>query len=444
MSAPPVIQGIIQATDPAFAVTPDRPLPAQTQVVVVGGGVVGVSAALTLANRGVPVVLLEKGRIAGEQSSRNWGWIRNQRRDLREIPLMLAAQSLWRRYGEQADRDFGLREKGIAYLALTEAEMAAHESWLDEARGFQLRSRLLTPSDAGAMIGQDGARFAGGILTPTDLHAEPALAVPALARLAASAGAAVFEGCAVRALDMAGGQVQGVVTEHGRIAAARVIYAGGAWSRTFLENMGLSLPQLAIRSQAVRTAPVDLGTAGPVGTSLGSIRPRADGGVTIGRSHSGRFDIIPAAFRHFRAFAPHAWAHRRTMKLRLGREFFGALGRQRWDPDQFSPFEAARILDPVPDAGVVKGICRSAQEIFPQLRGVPVLQAWGGMIDVMPDELPVIGALTGAPGLILATGMSGHGFGLGPGAGHLAADLATGAEPIADPAPFSPARFDRS
>ncbi len=434
----------VPGTNPVFAHGPDRPLPPSAEVVVIGGGVVGVTAALTLADRGIPVVLCEKGRIAGEQSSRNWGWIRNQGRDIREIPLMLQAQNLWRRHAAQLDADIGLREKGITYLALTENDMARHEAWLQETRGFQLSSRLLSSDEATARAGPGAGRFLGGIETPTDMHAEPALAVPGLAQLAAKTGARIFESTAVRTIERGGGRVTAVITEHGRINCKSVILAGGAWSRTFLENMGLSLPQLAIRSQAFRTGPVDPPSPGPVGTSRASFRPRRDGGVTIGRSHAGRFDIIPAAFTHFRSFLPHAVAHWRTLKIRFGPEFFGALGRHRWRADQLSPFETARVLDPTPHPGIIDGIYREAVDVFPWLKGVPVAEAWGGMIDVMPDEVPVIGSPDGLEGLVLATGLSGHGFGLGPGIGHLASDLATGAEPIADPKPFSPDRFRRS
>ena len=415
----------------------------QVDVVVIGGGVVGVTAALTLADRGVSVALCEKGRIAGEQSSRNWGWIRNQRRDPKEIPLMLEAQTLWRQMAARLQTDIGLRQNGIAYLALTEAEMAEHESWLKDISGLQLTSRLLSSSEADTVVGQDGRRFYGGIHTPSDMHAEPALAVPALAHLAVKVGAQIFEQTAVRGLDLVAGKIGGVVTEHGRIACPSIIFAGGVWARPFLENMGLSLPQLAVRSQAMRSAPVATASRCPVGTSGGSIRPRRDGGVTIGRSYSARFDIIPAAFTHFNAFLPHARAHWQRMKFRFGSEFFGALGRNRWNLDQMSPFETARVLDPQPDPSIINSIRNEAAGIYPQLRDVPILECWGGMIDVMPDELPVIGAPVGGGGMILATGLSGHGFGLGPGVGHLAADLAMGRVPIVDARPFSPTRFER-
>ncbi len=427
---------------PEFAPGPERLLPEAAEIVVIGGGVAGVSAALLLAEWGVPVLLCEKGRIAGEQSSRNWGWIRIQGRDLREIPLMLESQALWRRFAGQSSVDFGLRQKGIAYVAEDEEELAGHEAWLASVRQFQLGSRMLSPAEVDARIGQSERRFAGGLLTPSDMHAEPARAVPALARLAAAAGAAIFEQTAVRTLERAGGQVAGVVTERGTVRCRSVILAGGAWCRPFLENMGHALPQLAVRSQALRTAPAPPIAPGPVGARLGSVRPRLDGGYTVGRTQTARFDLIPAAFAHFRAFLPLYRDRWRVMQLRFGSEFFGALGRHRWRADQLSPMEQARTLDPAPDARILDGILRDARGVYPQLRGVPAVEGWGGMIDVSPDEVPLLGPVAGIEGLTLATGLSGHGFGLGPGIGLLAAQLAAGRAPAADPAPFAVDRFD--
>jgi len=424
-----------------FAPREGRPIPPRADVVVIGGGVVGVSAALTLADRGYSVALCEKGRIAGEQSSRNWGWIRMQGRDPREIPLMIEAQTLWRQYAARLPEEIGLRQNGVAYLALEEAELARHAAWLDVARPYQLASRLLTPAEAAARAGQENGRFAGGIFMPSDMHAEPALAVPALARLAARQGAAIFEHTAVRAVERSAGRISGVVTEHGTIACERVILAGGVWARPFLENMGLSLPQLAIRAQAFRTTPVEPFLEGPLGTGPASIRPRADGGLTIGRTGAARFDLVPAAFAHVRPFLPLIRERWRILKLRAGPEFFGALGRHRWAPDQMSPFETMRVFDPAPDRALARDTLRAAARMFPRIAGARIAEMWGGMIDVMPDEVPAIGTPRGADGLVLATGLSGHGFGLGTGVGVLAADLATGAPPVVDPAPFSPDRF---
>src|ERR1700752_2076398 len=101
--------------------------PARADVVVVGGGIVGVSAALHLAKKGVSVVVCEKGRIAGEQSSRNWGWCRTMGRDADEIPLAIESLRLWRGMNERTGRETGFRQPGIVYLCETEKEMAERE-----------------------------------------------------------------------------------------------------------------------------------------------------------------------------------------------------------------------------------------------------------------------------------------------------------------------------
>ncbi|RMH53083.1 MAG: FAD-binding oxidoreductase [Alphaproteobacteria bacterium] len=424
-----------------FSPPPARPLPERVDVAIVGGGIVGVTAALALAGWGHSVALFEKGRIGCEQSSRNWGWIRAQGRDLREMPLMLEAQAMWPRLAAESGEDFGLTRGGATYLALTEAEMAGHVAWFEAARPFQMATRLLSAREADALAGQDAPRFRGGIHTETDMHAEPGPAIAALARLAARRGVAIYEATAVRVLDMAAGRSCGVVTEHGRVGAEAVMLAGGAWCRPFLENAGLSLPQLAVRSQALRTSPGPRLAPGVIGATPASIRPRRDGGYTVGRTGVAGFDIIPAAFTHFRAFVKLMRDRPGLVRLSLGRAFFGPLGRHRWGADDRSPFEDARILDPSPDPAVLRGIMTGLASAYPPLAGLRMVQGWGGMIDVTPDEIPVIGPVARLPGLILATGLSGHGFGLGPGAGRLAAEIATGRAPLVDPAPFAPARF---
>jgi glycine/D-amino acid oxidase-like deaminating enzyme len=112
--------------------------------------------------------------------------------------------------------------------------------------------------------------------------------------------------------------------------------------------------------------------------------------------------------------------------------------------DEPSPFEAMRVMDPEPDAKLLDDVLASARELYPQLAGARAVETWAGMIDVMPDETPVIDHVAAAPGLVLATGLSGHGFGLGPGVGALAAQLATGERTIVDPSGFALSRFERS
>jgi len=415
--------------------------PFSTGVVIIGGGVAGVCASLFLAEAGIATVLCEKGRIAGEQSSRNWGWIRKQGRDFKELPLMIESALLWERIVSELDEDIGFRKGGSTYLASSVAQLEQRKVWLDKARDFGVDSVLLNSQQTDKLLDQDTKLFTGALHTPSDAYAEPALAVPAIARLAKHKGVTILENTAVRTLIRDAGRVCGVVTENGPIRADGVILAGGIWSRSLLENEGTNFPQLAIRSSALRTSPApQIGTS-TFGTPDASIRRRLDGGYTIGRTHAATFDIIPASLQHFGAFLPVVKKRWKILKLSLGTSFFGPLGYHRWNAEQASPFESVRTMDPKPDPQLLDKIMKSAREQYPQLSQSRPIQTWAGMIDVMPDEVCTVGELPELPGLVLATGLSGHGFGMGPGVGMLAAQLISGKTPLTDPECISPIRF---
>lgn len=418
-------------------------VPARTGVVVVGGGIIGASTALFLARKGIPVALCEKGHIAGEQSSRNWGWCRKMGRDPREAALAIEAVRLWGEMNALTQAETGFRRCGIVYLCKTQDDLAKREAWLDQVgQPHQLDTRMLSRGELADVIPGLAGEWLGGLYTPSDGRAEPQKAAPAIAEAARSAGAAIIAGCAVRAVETAGGRVAGVVTEKGRIACESVVLAGGVWSRLFCGNLGLRLPQLKVMSSVMRTEKLD---GGPEVSASGfgfGIRKRLDGGYNIASWSGNLFDITPDAFVFFRDFLPSLQLQWRQLRVRVGRKFVEEWRVPRkWSPDEATPFEKVRVLDPPPYEPILRQAREHATAAFPVLRAVRVAESWGGVIDATPDGVPVISAVDALPGFFIATGFTGHGFGIGPGAGRLMADLVTGDSPIVDPTPFRYSRF---
>ncbi len=433
-------------TFPIRADSPARftgPLPEAADVVVIGGGVIGVMTAWFLAGRGVRVVLCEKGRIAGEQSSRNWGWVRQQGRDPAELPLMIEALSIWKGLEAEVGADLGFRQTGVLYLANTARDTARHEAWMVHARAHGLDTRLLSRGEVQAML-PNAAGWVSGLLTPSDARAEPWIAVPSIAGALAARGAAIREDCAVRALDIVGGRVAGVMTEAGRIRADRVVLAGGAWSSLLARAHGVTLPQLSVRATVAATEPLPEVWPGAAADRHFAFRRRADGGYTLAPGHFHEFFIGPDAFRHL-------WPFRTQIRADIsGTRFLPAAPRhypdawgtkRRWAADEESPFERMRVLDPAPNRAEVERLRTRFGAAFPALGKPRVRTAWAGMIDTMPDVVPVIDHVAALPGLTITTGMSGHGFGIGPGVGRVAADLVEGRAPGHDLSRFRFGRF---
>ncbi|MEM6303534.1 MAG: FAD-binding oxidoreductase [Pseudomonadota bacterium] len=420
------------------------PLPRETDVVVIGGGVIGVCTALFVARAGHRVVLLDKGRIAGEQSSRNWGWIRQQGRDPDELPIMQEAAALWRDLAKQTNVDVGLRQEGVTYLASSEAELEGHARWMKAVSGSGVDTRLMSAGEVAAAFPGCAHAYAGAMVTPSDMRAEPWVAVPALAGIAAREGVTIIERCAVRKLDLSAGQVSGVVTEAGRIRASSVVLAGGAWSSLFLRNHGVSIPQLSVRENVTATEPLPQVHAGAAADGRVALRRRVDGGYTLAPPGATELFVGPDAVRALPRYA-----------TQLKRSPFGQMlypaapwgfpdawgTPRRWRADQQSPFERMRILNPAPNMRRIRRLKRRFEAMFPDLPEVRLKAAWAGMIDVMPDIVPVVDHCAAIPGLVIGTGMSGHGFGIGPGMGKVLAALVTGAKPGHDLSRFRLDRF---
>ena len=410
---------------------------------IVGGGIIGVCTALFLARDGIPVVLCEKGEIAAEQSSRNWGWCRKMGRDPREVPLAIEALRLWNGMNQLIEAESGFRRAGIVYLCRTQMELAKRTAWLEQVgRPHQIDSRLLTRDQMSLITPGIAGDWAGALSTPSDGRAEPSQAAPAIAAAARRHGAILLTRCAVRSIETTGGRISGVVTEKGPIACQQVVLAGGVWSRLFCANLGLRLPQLKVTSTVMRIDPVAGGPETSAGGPGFGLRKRLDGGYTVGNWSRNGADIVPDSVRFARDFLPIWWMHRKETKTHFGRAWFReSVMPRRWKPDQVTPFERLRILDPIPSKHILEQAKLNLVQAFPMMHGMRVTDTWAGAVDVTPDGLPVISPVAAIPGFFIATGFTGHGFGISPAAGKLMAQLVTGQTPVVDPGPFRYSRF---
>ena len=418
-------------------------LPREADVVVIGGGVVGVFTAYYLARRGVKVALVEKGRVACEQSSRNWGWCRQQNRDARELPMATQSLDLWEKVAQETGEDTGFRRCGLLYLSQDENELAGWAKWREFARTVGVTTHMLSAEDATERGKATGRKWKGGVFSPTDGTADPSKAVPVAARGIMAAGSTVHQHCAARGLELSAGRVSAVVTEGGTIRAKTVVMAGGAWASSFCNQRGIRFPQASVRQSILAVGPGADGLPDTLHTARVSITRRSNGGYTLAISGRARVDPTPQQFKFAREFLP--MFARRWRSLAPGAFEGWRHGHEslaKWAPDDFTPMERIRILNPEPDMGQIRLTYRRACELLPALKGVAISDVWAGYIDSTPDGIPAIGEVEGMPGFILAAGFSGHGFGIGPGAGHMIADIITGSEPIVDPRPYRPERLN--
>jgi len=404
-------------------------LPEAADVVVIGAGIAGISAAWFLHKAGLRVTVCEKGIVAGEQSSRNWRWCRQQGRDRAELPIVMESLRRWQEIAGELETDIGFRRAGSLYLCENDAEMANHDRFMSFAPDYGLDSSRLNRAQLESLVVDCPARWRSALYTPDDARAEPALAVPAMARALQARGVAIVENCAVESIVSQNRRVAGVATEHGRINTAAVLVAAGAWSTFLLSDCGVRLPQLTVKASVARTARAPLIFNGNASGSQVSFRRRLDGGYTVAASDY--LEVFPSLghLQFMRDFMP-------LMKASLGKL------RLRFPELQVSNnYTRHRTLNPVPKPKTVKRIKARLADRVPTFKNIELVEAWSGMIDALPDVVPVLDRAEQVEGLWISTGFSGHGFGIGPGAGRVMADLIQNKTVDHDLSRFRLARF---
>ncbi len=390
-------------------------IPKACDVVIVGAGIAGISAAWFLNQAGLRVVVCEKGVVAGEQSSRNWGWIRQQGRDQAELPIVMQSLQLWQQIASQlkaeSNLEIGFRAEGSLYLCENEAEMAMHDRFMSFAPGYGLATSRLNRSQLKKLITDCPSRWQSALHTPNDARAEPSLAVPSMAKVLRQRGVVILENCAVESFSLQNGSIEGVCTELGEIKTSSALVAAGAWSTFLLESCGVRLPQLTVKASVARTAAMPTIFEGNASGSQVSFRRRLDGGYTVAASDL--MEVFPSA-RHIK-FIADFWP--------MLSAFWGKLKFRIPELTIDGNYQNQRICNPIPSEQTFVRIQQRLTDRVPAFRDVEFIEAWSGMIDALPDIVPVLDRVDKVDGLFIATGFSGHGFGIGPAAGHIMSNM---------------------
>ena len=417
-------------------------LPAQADIVIIGAGIQGCASAYYMAKAGMKVVLLDKSRVAGQQSSRAWGFVRVQMRDPDEIPLMEEGKRIWRGLEAELNADLEWNEGGALYASSSPSIAAYREKWFESAKGFGLDTRLLSVAEVKSLLPNLASPIVGGLYTKSDGHAEPRKAATAFAARARELGASILEGCGALSIERSAGRISHVVTEWGDVRTGMVLLCAGATSWRLLQPLGILLPQAFVRASVARTNILPhITDAAFVGDGI-AFRRRSDGSLNIASSMHGDVDVT---FDHIRLARWYWSAYRDSAKgltLHVGGPLLcDLIKRLPWRDGAQFPAIGDREPDILPAQHRLRDAAKLLERAFPTAGRIGLAEQWAGNIDTLPDGIPVIDAPTSLPGLLVATGFCGHGFALGPVIGKTMLALAQGAETGFNLRPFRLSRF---
>ena len=362
-------------------------------VIVIGGGLHGLSAALHLSRRGQRVLVLETERVAAYASSASAGGVRTLGRDFAEVPIALAALEMWRDIASLVGDDCGYTEGGQVKVAETEAELEqlAERARAMRARGWQ-HEELVDRDELRRILPAVAPHCVGGLTVRTDGFATPYRTALAFRRAAEAAGAVVREGARVVGLERSGGAWQVALADGTREAAPIVVNATGAWGPRIARMAGETIPVRFSAFMMLLTSalpPFVTPVVGSAGRPL-SFKQLASGHVMIGGGHKGVADLDTG-----------------RVVLDIDRAAYSA---------------------------------KTALELFPVLAEADLVHIWAGIEGVAEDDLPAIG-LGRTEGLVHAFGFSGHGFAIAPAVGAMVAQLALDGTTNLPIGPFDPTRF---
>ncbi|WP_347354953.1 FAD-binding oxidoreductase [Intrasporangium sp.] len=370
-------------------------LPARTDVVVVGGGVIGLSTAYHLARRGVGVVLVEMGALGSGSTCKAAGGVRAQFSDPANIVMGRHGLSVFERFGELFDQQIDLVQHGYLFVLDDPADVADFERAVALQNSLGVESRMVTAAEAqrlAPVISVDGVL--GAAYSPRDGHCSPESVVLGYARAARRAGAVLVPHCRVTGASVVDGVVRAVHTAAGSIATDTVVCCAGAWSRPVGALFGVDLPVDPLRRQIVVTEPIP-----------------------------GR----PAGMPMTIDFTTTFYFHDEGAGLLMGLS----------DPDETVGFKLGR------DDAWLPRLAAAVERRAPALAEVGIASGWAGLYEVTPDHNALVGEASEVSRFLYATGFSGHGFLLGPAIGEVMTSLVRGETPFVDVSAFDARRFER-
>jgi glycine/D-amino acid oxidase-like deaminating enzyme len=389
-----------------------------TDVLVIGGGIVGAATAYQLARRGLDVTLLESEGLAFGATGRNLGFIwLHTRRAGPELDLVMATRTSLADLPEELGADFGLRTRGGLIYFTTEAQAAVMREFVERRMADGVPMQLLDGNEARAMAPILPDTVLGATYCPLDAQVDPRRYVRAFAAAAQRAGARVVEGTTARTIEAKDGRITRVQTDIGPISAGHIVLAAGAWSPFVAAQLGVDLPIHPMRLQIVQTEPMP---------------PRLEV-VLYGPAAVKQYAI----FRELPSYRHEAFAT--ALEDRLGLALLESACQTADGSYLLGIAMDFPGFDWKPDLAGVSLVAEGMAAALPELRAARFARAWAGVLPMTSDSLPIIGRAPGYDDLVIAAGHV-FGNGAGPTTGRLVADLICGTEPLLDMTPFRPDR----